>query len=188
MNKPIIFTFLGVPGSSKTYFAKNLSDQTGILRFGSDAMRLAIFGSREAITAAYQSENREIVNTYVHGALDYVFGELLKNGNSIICDSHFNKRPDRDRLARIADSHGAHVILIHVKTPHDLALKRGQEREESDDSRRLSEELMREAIEKHHITTDEPGDDERVIEIDGMIPFEDQYESFKKQLAEIRDE
>lgn len=180
--KPTVFTFLGVPGSGKSYFARNLAEHTGTIRLSSDAMRLAIFGSREAITKVYKSEERENVNTYVHRAFDYVFGELLKNGHSIICDAHFNKRADRDRLTKIASQYDAQVVLIRVNTPHQVALKRGQEREEADDQRRLSKELMREAIDRHHAGTDAPGSDEIVIEIDGTVTFADQLDSFNRQM------
>lgn len=188
MNKPDklnIFVFLGGPGSGKTYFATNLARETGLIRLSSDAMRLAIFGSREVISEIYQSKEREVVNTYVHGALDYVFSELLKNGQSIICDSLFNRYADRERLGGIAAKYGAQVIILHIKTPHELALKRGQERDEADDSRKLSEALMREAIERYQTITDEPDANELVIKIDGTTPFDKQYKSFKEQLEEF---
>ncbi len=183
--KPTVFTFLGVPGSGKSYFARNLATETGTIRLSSDAMRLAIFGSREAIAKVYNSGEKENVNAYVHRAFDYVFGEILANKHDIICDSHYNKRPDRDHLRDIASRYGARVVLLRINTPHDLALQRGQEREEADDQRKLTEELMRAAIDRHHVNTDEPTIDEVVVDIDGTIPFEQQYESFNQQMETL---
>ncbi len=69
-----------------------------------------------------------------------------------------------------------------------MALQRGMTREGTVDQRQLPEPEMREVMDRHATHTDQPGDDEKVIKIDGTIPFEQQYESFKAQLAEITHE
>jgi len=186
--KPVIFTFLGIPGSGKTYFARNLAQKTATVRLSSDAMRLAIFGSLEGIAQAYNSDDREIVNTYTFGAIDYVVNELLSNGQDVVYDAHYNQRSKREELEKIAQKNNAQVILVRINTPYDIALQRGQNREAAPDQRKLDEHHMREVIERHRANTDEPLSSENVIDVSGEVPFDEQYKSFKESLKEYRSE
>ena len=183
--KPIVFTFLGVPGSGKSYFARRLAQETGMLRLSSDAMRLAIFGSRDAIAKVYHSDDRENVNAYVDRAIVYVMGEILARGEDVIYDAHYNRSSGRDWLTQRLSEHDAKVVLIRIITPYNIALQRGQDREETNDQRRLSESEMREVMDRHNANTDEPGADELVIDIDGTVTFEEQYKSFRTQLEDF---
>lgn len=181
-DRPLVHLFLGVPGSGKSYFARQLAEAGGMVRFNSDAMRLAIFGSLKNITAVYHSSNRDNVNTYVDGATEYAVAQLLERGQSVVCDAHHNRRPDREVYEKIAQKYNAKVVLVWVKTPAEVALKRGQNREASADSRQLSEAAMQEVIERHEAAMDKPIDGEKVVVIDGQQPFEQQHIEYQEQL------
>ncbi len=182
---PIIHLFLGVPGSGKSYFARQLADRTNTVRINSDAMRLAIFGSLEAITEVYHSPHRQRVNTYVDGATEYVVSQLVEGSQSVICDAHHNRRDNREAYEAIATQHSARVVLIWIQTPFAVALDRGQNREAKADQRQLSGEDMREVMERHKAAMDEPVASENVIIIDGEQTFDQQYESYKNQVTEL---
>lgn len=183
--QPVIHAFLGVPGSGKSYFARHLAEQANVVRINSDAMRLGIFGSLKAISAVYHSSDRERVNTYVDGATHYVISELLECGQSVICDAHHNKRSDREAFEILAKQYDASVVLVWIQTPFVLALARGQQREAKADQRQLSEQDMREVMERHEAAMDKPAEEENVIIIDGQQPFDQQYESYQKQIKEL---
>ena len=183
--KPVVYTFLGVPGSGKTYFARNLAKESGEVRLSSDAIRLAIFGSREKTTEIYNSGDRQILNSYVFNALDDATGQIVEKGHHVSEDAHHNKRSDRQSVQVIAEKRGAIVVLVHIQTPYEVALQRGQDRDETDDQRKHSKKEMTEVIKKHMAVMDQPDSTENVIEIDGTQKFEEQYASFTKQLSEI---
>lgn len=185
MSEVTVYTFLGLPGSGKSYFARNFAEKTSIVRFSSDAMRLSIFGSLEAMKDIYHSENRDQLNRYTFAAMDYATGELLSNGQDVVYDAHCNKRSDRDQLGKLASAHGARVVLVCIETPRDIALHRGMTREATVDQRQLSEDEMREVMDRQTALSDAPGSDEIVVNIDGTIPFEEQFASFEKQLSEL---
>jgi predicted kinase len=187
MNKrsPVAYTFLGVPGSGKTYFARNLAKETGAIRLSSDAIRLAIFGDRKKTTEIYNSGDREILNSYVSNALNYATGQILEQGHDVIQDAHHNKRSDRQAVQDVAEKHGAKIILVHIKTPHEVALQRGQDRDETEDQRKHSKEEMADVMKKHAAVMDQPDSSENVIEIDGTISFDEQYKSFNEQLGKL---
>lgn len=180
-----LIMFLGVPGSGKSYFARQAAENMNAVRLNGDSMRLAIFGSRERIKQAYESKDRQTVNTYVFNAIDYATDQVLLRGHDVVYDAHHNKRSDRASLETLASKYGALPVLVWVKTPHDIALIRGQEREEQQDQRKKTEAEMHEVIERHLANTDEPDPSELVITLDGLLPFDKQFLEFQSQMEKI---
>lgn len=177
--------FLGLPGSGKSFFARQLAQRINAIRLNGDSMRLAIFGSLEEIEKVYHTEDRAKVNSYVFNAIDYAVEQILMHGDSVVYDAHHNKRIDRASLEELAKRCGALPVVVWVKTPYEVALKRGQLRTAQADQRRLAEEKMREVMDRHQRYTDEPVKSEQVIIIDGQQLFDDQFDSYERQLKEI---
>lgn len=180
--KPLLIMFLGYPGSGKSYFAKQLADKIHAVRLNGDSMRIALLGSVEAIEA---HPNKMLLNNQTFGAIDYAATQILKAGTSVVYDAHHNKRSIREDLEQLTARYNAVPIVVWVKTPHSVALVRGQTRPAAADSRTMSEQQMRESMERHMANFDEPTKDESVIVIDGTVDFTEQYKEFKKQLANL---
>ncbi len=180
--KTLLFSFLGSPGSGKSYFARNLAKKIKAVRFNGDSMRIALYGSVEEIE---RQTDMQSVNRKTFGALDYAVEQVLAAGHSVVYDAHHNKRSMRSALEKLAKKHGATPIVVWIKTPHEVAIKRGQQRSSTIDQRCLSEEKMKENTERHMANFDEPVRDELVITIDGTVPFEKQFESYNAQIVSL---
>lgn len=179
LNKPLLVMFLGYPGSGKSYFARQLAEKLNAVRLNGDSMRIAIFKTTEAIDAY---PDKGMINEQTFGAIDYAVAQVLKTGHTVVYDAHHNKRSIRERLEKLAKEYETKPIVIWIKTPHDVALLRGQTREVTADSRQLSEDLMLAVMNRHMANFDEPASDEFVVEIPGTIPFEEQFKIFKERL------
>lgn len=186
MSKPYLFMMMGHAGSGKSYFARQLSEREKIVRFNADAMRMAFFGSLESMTN--DTIPQKIRREGGLEAVNYAVEQTLAVGYSAICDTANNRLDVRQKHALVAARHQAVSAVIWIKTPKDLAFERVQTRPEGFDQRRWDAERATEVIERMIANTDEPSDSENVIVIDGTIPFEEQYKSFKEQLAEIENE
>lgn len=183
MKPNYLFMLLGYPGSGKTYFSERLATKIGAVRVNADAMRVAAFGTIEA-AKAFDAKTK-LLNPIVFGVLDYTAGQVLKSGNSVICDYQHTRRSARDTKYTIAKENGAIPVVIWVQAPRNLAVRRGSERDESLDHRKHSVEKMEALVERTSSALETPGDDERVIRIDGTVPFEEQYSSFMRQLEKL---
>lgn len=176
---------LGVPGSGKTYFSQQLAAKLRGVRLNSDAMRLSIFGSLEAMDKLYNSGNRRQLNAYTFGAMDHVTDQLLAAGISVIYDAIHTKRADRLKQEAAAKKHGALPILLRVTVPRDVAIGRAVERPAAGDARRFTPQKAEEVIRHFEDTTESPGAGEVVIDINGELPFEQQFQSFQEQLKTV---
>lgn len=181
--KPTIYAFLGLPGSGKSYFARNLSEKFGIVRLNSDAMRMAIFGTRKMTTEIYRNGDRKILNSYVFKAIDYATEMLLANGQSVIQDANHNERSVRKNLEVLAARYNAQAVLVHVKTPKEVAIQRAQERIETNEQRKHTRTEIEATHSRMLAVIDPPEDSELVIVIDGMGSSEEQLASFEQQIG-----
>lgn len=173
--KPFVIVFLGSIGSGKSYFARQLADKLGIVRFNSDAMRKAM-GEEWGIEA----------NLRLWGALDYSIEQTLRAGYSVIYDAaRMNKLDARvgiDELARKVD---ARVIVVWIDTPREIAAERAEKRQPMDDQLPFTRSQVDEIIAVHEQGFGSPQPHENVIKISGLISFEEQYEVFQEKFKEI---
>ena len=181
-SKPKIIMFLGYPGSGKSYFARQLADKIHAVRMNGDSMRIALFKTVEAIN---EHPDKKTLNDQTFSAIDYAVSQILKVGHTVVYDAHHNKRSIREDLEKLATEYDAVPVVVWVKTPHEVALKRGQTREASADSRNMTEEQMIASMNRHMANFDEPAENEHVITIDGTAPFDKQFASYTEQVAAL---
>lgn len=177
--------FLGVPGSGKSYFARNVANKINAVRINGDSMRLAMFGSLKEMDRIYQTKDRRVLNEYVFNGLDYVAEQILLRGQDVIYDAHQNRRSDRRTVEELAMRQGAIPIVVRINTPRDTAFERTQSREATVDQRRMTPDKARETIDRHLASSDKPDNSEHVIDIDGTRPFNEQFVVFESKLKEI---
>lgn len=185
MTKPLLITFLGAPGSGKTYFASRLAPEIGAVTFNGDALRLAIHRTPDKIE---QLRNKQPARVYadVFAAMDYATRQSLAAGHSVIYDSQATKRRHRRDTEKLAAEMGAIPILVWIQTDSQVAIRRGQQRTAADDTHPYSAEKMTMLMQRFEDNVDLPADDENVIKINGEAPFSEQLEQFQIGLQRIQ--
>lgn len=115
MNKPTLYLFIGYPGAGKTTLAKTLAAATGAKHLWADVERHRMF-KNPTHSEAESTELYEALNT----ATEY----LLAQGKSVVFDTNFNYRADRQKLRDIARRRRADCVILWVTTPVDIAKSR----------------------------------------------------------------
>ncbi len=155
-DKPQLFLFVGYPGAGKTSAARVIEEVTGATHLWADNVRWKMFKQPTHST----SESREL---YEH--LNDRTAELLRSGKSVIFDTNFNFRADRDYLRQIAAVNGAETVLIWLTTPLALAHDRAAH---SDTTRNgYTVNMTHDVFENIVSKLEEPTKDENPIKYDG---------------------
>ena len=113
--KPHIIIMVGIPGSGKSYFAE---------KFGETFKSPVINFSRIHRTLFVDPKFNESEDAVVKKAADYMLGEMLKTGRTIIFKGPTGKKSDRIELAKKARSSGYDPIFVWVQTDSVTARKR----------------------------------------------------------------
>lgn len=183
----ILVIFTSSPGSGKTYFSRQATERLGAVRLTSDSMRRAIFGSTNEHERIKEVLGRPTVLSYVFNAMDYSAEQVVSAGHDLIYESNNNKRDQRRHAQELANKCGAAVIVVHLEVPYDVAMKRIQEREDASDSRPFDEQGARELLDRIQSNTDPFDNDELVVNLDGQLPFDEQFAEFERQVKELID-
>lgn len=181
MKSSMLVLFLGAPGSGKSTFARQLANKLNAVRLNGDSMRFALFGSAEGIAAARKSLGRDQVSRQTFNAINYVVEQVLESGTSVVYDARLNKYDMRTKLITLAKGCGVTPVIVWVQAPDDIARKRTQDREQTADQPKYTDQELEEVMRRHALNFEEPREGEPVIPIDGTVGFRDQYKSFKKQ-------
>ena len=175
LQRQILVMMMGVPGSGKSYFARQLANCLGMIRLNSDALRTEKYGHPEPIRGLVSS--RRILQI-----LDYRCQAALGAGFSVVRDHMHHNRRHRSLGKLMAEEVGALPIIVWIKTPHDLAKRRGLERQLGEDQfPKRSPQAAQESIDKWHAAIDLSSSDREEIsylEMDGCQPFEEQMKKF----------
>jgi predicted kinase len=158
MNRPTLYLFVGYPGAGKTSVAHIIHDLTGATHLWADKIRRERLGPPDYT----HQENMQLYNH-----LNEMTAELLRAGNSVIFDTNFKSRKDRDHLRQIASTHNADTVVLWLVTPKDEAKHRATEPHHQDHNR-IHGEMSLEDFERLSSDTEWPEPDEHAIQINGV--------------------
>ncbi len=157
MAQPRLYLFIGYPGAGKTTVAHLIHDATGAIHLWADHERQNMFS---AVT------HSKLESEQLYAALNLKTDTLLRDGHSVIFDTNFNYRRDRNYLRRIAAKHGAETVVIWMQTPVDIARERALH--DHHRSRNKYEDTMTtEQFNDLICRLEAPSNDETFITIDG---------------------
>ena len=119
--QPILVVLCGLPGTGKTYFAREVSKHVPFCVLESDRVRKALV-PKPKYTPGEHSR--------VFNACHYLIDEYLSNGLRVLFDATNLTEKFRLPLRQISQRQNARLVLVHLVAPRLLIRQRLQGREE----------------------------------------------------------
>ncbi|MBP9853003.1 MAG: hypothetical protein QG629_743 [Patescibacteria group bacterium] len=118
--KPLLVMLYGMPGSGKTFFARQLTEHVKLAHVQSDRIRNELFQN-----PTYSKDENHIVASIML----YMTEEFLKAGVSVIFDTNAMRIAQRRALRNLAVRSGAESLLLWLQIDPDSAYLRASNRD-----------------------------------------------------------
>jgi predicted kinase len=179
LSRPLVIMIIGLPGSGKSFFARQFADMFGAPLISTDFIRHALFPESK-----YTAEE----DAYVNALTDNELTELLKTHKTIIIDGGMNNRTTRLTTERLAAKNGYGKLAIWVQTDEPTSLSRSTKRSSKRQTDALNNSMDTATFERIKKQFSAPTATENVIVISGKHTFATQARVVLKKLVAPRNE
>lgn len=165
--------FVGLPGSGKSYLARQMSKELGIAHISSERIRYELFEN-----PSFTKEEDGVVKNICMLMAE----QFLAAGLSAVYDASINRLADRRQLRDFARSHSATPLLIwqQIDTSSSFARSRSRNPKNSPDDKYVGS-LSKEMYEGLAKTLQIPKNEE-VIVVSGKHSYKAQFQTIAREL------
>ena len=174
-SKPLLIMLYGFPGAGKTYFARQLCEHLQAAHIQGDRIRGELFDHPQ-----YDKEENQVITQL----MDYMTGEFLNAGISVVYDTNAMRLKQRRELRELARKMRAQTLLVWLQIDPESAVVRATKR----DRRRNDDKFampIDPAIFQHVAGGMQNPQNEEYIVISGKHTFNTQLSAFMKRLREL---
>lgn len=174
-NKPLLVLLYGFPGSGKTYFARQLCENLQAAHVQGERIRTELFEQPR-----YDREENDVVSHL----MDYMAGEFLAAGISVVYDVNAMRLSQRRALRDLARKSHAQPLLVWLQVDPDSAFMRATKRDRRRADDKYAPPIDEQIFERIAGGMQNPSNEDYVV-ISGKHTFPTQLSAFMKRLREV---
>lgn len=175
-NKPLLILLYGLPGSGKSYFARQLSEHLNVAHIQGDRIRAELFEK-----PSYNKDENHVINSL----MNYMAGEFLSAGVSVIYDTNALRLAQRRSLRNMAHKMHAVTLTVWVQIDEESAFTRVAKRDRRKIDDKYSQPLDRTTFELLNSGMQNPLTTEQYLVISGKHVFNTQKSAVMRKLQEL---
>ncbi len=176
LNPPLLLITMGYPGAGKTFFARQFAEQYELARLSEERFRYELFEKPQ-----FNQDESDIISRI----LDYSLEQLMKTGESIICDGTFSRFARRRELIELARANGYRTLTIWLQTDATTSQTRAGKRDRRGQDSKYSFDILRATFEQLASQLERPGEKEASVVISGKHAFKGQSLTVLRKITDV---
>ena len=174
--KPLLLLLYGFPGSGKTYFARQFCEHVQAAHVQADRIRAELFENPR-----YDREENQVIAQL----MDYMTGEFLSAGISVVYDVNAMRAAQRHQLRDLARKQHAQPLLVWFQMDAETAYLRGTKRDRRRADDKYAAQLNRQMFDATVGHMQNPTNAEDYVVISGKHVFNTQYSAVSKKMRDL---
>ena len=175
LNKPVLISLYGFPGSGKSFVARNLAEHVQMAHVSADRIRSELF-------AKPRYDKQE--NAIVAHLMNYMTEEFLGAGLSVVYDTQALSASQRRRLRELAAKHRAAYLLVWLQIDVESAFTRTQRRDRRTTDDKFAQPQTRDSFNRQLATMQNPKEEQYLV-VSGKHAFVTQKSAIVNRLYQI---
>lgn len=176
-SKPLLILLYGMPGSGKTFVARQVTSQLNAAHIQADRIRAELFEN-----PTYSKDENHIVNSL----MTYMAGEFLSAGMSVIFDANVMRLSQRRALRNLALKLDAETVLLWLQIDPDSAFQRAAKRDRRKLDDKYAQDMDPATFREMLGGMQNPEMTERYVVLSGKHVFNMQKNAIMRHLMERR--
>lgn len=174
--KPLLLLMYGFPGAGKTYFARQFCEHVQAAHIQADRIRAELFERPR-----YDKEENQVIAQL----MDYMAGEFLNAGISVVYDVNAMRATTRHHLRELARKSHAQPLLVWLQIDAETSYLRGIKRDRRRADDKYAAQLDRGSFDTIAGHMQNPSNTEDYVVVSGKHVFSAQYSAVSKKLREL---
>ena len=175
--KPLLILLYGMPGSGKTFVARQLCEDITAAHIQGDRIRAELFEK-----PTYSKEENHIVASL----MTYMASEFLQAGVSVVFDTNVMRLSQRRALRNLALKANAEPLLVWLQIDADSAYSRAKKRDRRKTDDRYAQEMTPEVFQQLLGGMQNPDTTEPFLVLSGKHVFSTQKSAITRYLIDRR--
>lgn len=176
LNHPTLFLLYGYPGAGKTHFARELCEELQAAHVQGDRIRFELFEEPR-----YDRQENEIVSHL----MEYMAGEFLQSGISVVFDINAIRLSQRRELRELARRYKANIVLVWFQIDTETAFNRVVKRDRRKTDDRYSMPMDQPTFDAVASAMQNPTPTEDYVVVSGKRTFQTQRSAVIKKLYDM---
>lgn len=174
LTPPLLIVTMGLPGSGKTFFARQFADLHKLPRLSEDVFRFELFENPQ-----FNHDEAEIIERIMHYSLD----QLMQTEQTIICEGGFLSAAQRKQIYEIATKNGYRTLVVWLQTDLETSVSRAKSRDRRSIDNKYSFAIDKQTFAAIKNSLDKPSEKEPVVVISGKHAFKNQCLTVLRKIA-----
>lgn len=175
LSRPVVIYLYGLPGSGKTFVARQVAESLGMAHLSAERVRYELFEEPRHDKAEHQ---------VLTNLMNLMTEQFLDAGVGVVYDMSVSRLADRRVLRDLVRAHKAEELMVWIQIDPDTAFTRtqGRDRRKADD--RYAADIDQHTFEQYMRAMQNP-QNENYLVISGKHLFNSQKTAIMRRLSEM---